>query len=133
MKLNEPKVEIIGRGTDPSVDFTFSDNFCPCCGTNRQKVKIEKFTKDGLLFTYYGRQATIKCPSCGTTFQKEIYDSKELTSVSDTIFLFSVIILILSILSLILFAVFHIKTGVAVSLIFLFISFIIICGWAASG
>lgn len=132
MKLNEPKVEIVSRGVDPSVDFTFSDNFCPCCGTNCQKVQIKKFTGEGLLFTYYGRQAIIKCPSCGTTFQKEIYDSKELTSVSDTIFLFFVIILILSTLSLVLFAVFHITAGVIVSLIILIISFII-CGWAATG
>ena len=131
MKLNEPKVEIISRGTDPSVDFTFSDNFCPCCGKNCQKVQIKKFTGQGLLFTYYGRKVIIKCPSCGTTFQKEIYDSKELTSISDTLFIFLVIILMLSILSLVLFAVFHITTGVIVSLIILIISFVI-CGWAAS-
>lgn len=131
MKLNEPKVEIISRGTDPSVDFTFSDNFCPCCGTNCQKVKIEKFTKDGLLFTYCGRKVTIKCPSCGAVFQKEVCDNKKLTSVSDTIFLFSVIILVLSILSLVVFSVFHITVGTAISLVVVIIAFIV-CGAAVS-
>ena len=129
MKLNEPKVEIISRGTDPSVDFIFSDNFCPCCGTNCQKVSIQKFSKGGLLFTYHGRQATIKCPSCGTVFKKEICDNKKLTSVSDTIFLFSVIILMLSILSLIVFSVFHITVGTAISLVVVIIAFIV-CGSA---
>ena len=125
MKLNEPKVEIISRGADSSVDFTFSDNFCPCCGTNCQKVQVKKFTEEGLLFTYHGRQATIKCPSCRTVFQKEIFDNKELTSVSDTIFLFSVIILILSILSLVIFSVLQIPVGTAVSLVILIFSFIV--------
>lgn len=130
MKLNEPKVEIISRGTDPSVDFTFSDNFCPCCGTNCQKVSIQKFSKGGLLFTYHGRKTTIKCPSCGTVFQKEVCDNKELTSVSDTIFLFSVIILMLSILSLIIFSVLHITVGTAISLVIVIISFIVY--WSAA-
>lgn len=131
MKLNEPKVEIISRGTDASVDFTFSDNFCPCCGINCQKVKIEKFTKDGLLFTYYGRKATIKCPSCETVFQKEVCDNKKLTSVSDTIFLFSVIILLLSILGIVVFSILQNLTGVTISVIIVIISFIV-CGAAAS-
>lgn len=125
MKLNEPKIEIVRRGVNPTVDFTFSDNFCPCCGTNCQKVKVERFTKDGLLFIYYGRKATIKCPSCETVFQKEICDNKKLTSVSDTIFLFSVIVLILSILSLIIFSALNITIGTAVSLIVIIISFIV--------
>lgn len=131
MKLNEPKVEIISRGVDPSVDFIFSDNFCPCCGTNCQEVHIEKFTKEELLFTYYGRQAIINCPSCGTTFQKEVYDSKELESVSDILYLFSVIIIILSILGFILFCFFNIATGYVICLIILIIS-LVVCGWAAS-
>ena len=131
MKLNEPKVEIISRGVDPSVDFTFSDNFCPCCGTNCQKVQIKRFTKDGLLFTYYGRKATIKCPSCGTVFQKEICDNKELTSVSDTIFLYSAIILALSALSFIFFCFFDITIGYVISLVIVIISFVV-CGLAAS-
>lgn len=131
MKLNEPKVEIVRRGVNPVVDFTFSDNFCPCCGTNCQKVKIEKFTKDGLLFTYYGRQATIKCPSCETTFQKEVCDSKVLTSVSDAIFFFSVIILLLSVLGIVVFSILQNITWVTISVIIVIISFVI-CGCAAS-
>lgn len=132
MKLNEPKVEIISRGVDPSVDFVFSDNFCPCCGTNCQEVQIKTFTGKGLLFTYYGRQAIINCPSCGTVFQKEVCDDKGLTSISDTVYFLSLIILILSILGFIAFSIFNIATGTAISLVILIISFIV-CGWAASG
>lgn len=124
MKLNDPKVEIISLGTDPLVDFTFLDNFCPCCGENCQKVKIESFTKKGLLYTYYGRQAIIRCSSCGTTFQKEVYDNKELTDISDTVFYFSLIILILSALSFLLFCFFDIPVGYVISLIIVIISFI---------
>lgn len=131
MKLNEPKVKIVCRGVNPVVDFTFSDNFCPCCGTNCQKVKIEKFTKDGLLFTYYGRQAVTKCPSCGATFQKEVYDSKELISIFEVIFFFSVAILLLSILGIVVFSILQISAGVTISVIMVIISFII-CGAAAS-
>ena len=131
MKLNEPKVEIISKGVDPSVDFVFSDNFCPCCGTNCQKVEIKKFAEDGLLFAYYGRRTIIKCPSCGTVFQKEICDSKELTDISDAIFYFSLIILILSSLSFILFCFFDITIGYVISLAIVIISFIV-CGSAVS-
>ncbi len=131
MKLNEPKVEIVRRGINPEVDFTFSDNFCPCCGTNCQKVQVKRFAKDGFLFTYYGREATIKCPSCETVFQKEICDSKELTSISDTIFFFSVVILLLSVLGIVVFSILQILTGVTISVIIVIISFIV-CGSAAS-
>lgn len=131
MKLNEPKVEIVRRGINPVTDFTFSDNFCPCCGTNCQKVQVERFAKDGFLFTYYGRKATIKCPSCETVFQKEICDNKELTNFSDAVFLFSMIILILSILSLIIFSSLNIPIGTGISLVILLIAFAV-CGAAAS-
>lgn len=59
MKLNDPKVEIISRGVDPSVNFIFSDNFCPCCGTNCQEAYIEKFTEKKL-FTYCSWAVQVK-------------------------------------------------------------------------
>ena len=131
MKLNEPKVEIVRRGVNPTVDFTFSDNFCPCCGTNCQKIQVERFTREGFLFTYYGRKATIKCPSCETVFQKEICDNKGLTNLSDAVFLFSMIILMLSVLSLIIFSSLNITIGTGISLVIVIISFAV-CGAAAS-
>jgi len=130
MKLNEPKVEIISKGVDPSVDFVFSDNFCPCCGTNCQEVLVKSFSKKGFLFTYHMRLAIINCFSCGTVFQKEICDSKELTDISDSLFFFSLIILALSLLSFVFFCFFNITIGYVISLAIVIISFII-CGSAA--
>ena len=131
MKFNEPKVKIISRGVDQTVDFVFSDNFCPCCGTNYQEALVKSFSKKGLLFTYHMRQAIINCSSCGTVFQKEVCDSKELTDISDTVFFFSLVVIILSALSFLFFCFFDILIGYVISLIILLISFAV-CGMAAS-